>query len=154
VIVTDVLLDTNIYDRLRDDAETRDRVTRLAAQGDVRVIATPKVIDELTAGPFGALPTWFPIVTSPESVAVLDHWRLGQAFLGGGKVYTTHRGSSEKAADAIIADSASSFADFAVSEDDRFRKRLAELKTSCTVMNYDEFRSWLLLEEGRRPTTR
>src|SRR5712692_77168 len=120
--MADVLLDTNIYHRLRDDAEPRNRLARLVAQGYVRVIATPKVVDELGAGPFAGLPTWFPIVTPPESVAVLDHWRLGQALLGAGEVYTAHRGGSEKAADAIIADSASSFAELVVSEDGRFRK--------------------------------
>src|SRR5688572_29063922 len=148
--MTSVLLDSNVYDRLRDDPDTRGRLARLVAAGGVRVVATPKVVDELRVSPFAGLPTWFPISTPPESVAVLGHWRLGEAVLGEGEVYAAHRGSSGKVADAIIADSAASLAEFAVSLDGRFRKRLAELGTSCTVMSYEHFREWLALEERRR----
>ena len=34
----------------------------------MRVIATPKVIDELHASPFEGAPDWFPIDTEPEAV--------------------------------------------------------------------------------------
>jgi hypothetical protein len=147
VIVVDVLLDTNVYDLLREDSDTRERLTGLVGRGAIRVVVTPKVNDELRAGPFAGCPTWFPVTRLPESVAVLGHARLGAARLGEGRVYTAHRGASRKVADAIIADSASSFAAVAVSEDGRFRKRLAELNTPCRVMNYDDFRWWLLSEE-------
>ena len=140
---TTVLLDGNIYDRLDVDAEARGLLSRRIASGHVRVIATPVVVDELGNSPFGGLPGWFPIEIEAESVAVLGHWGLGMARLGGGSTYTAHRGESNKIPDAIIADSAESLAGILVSEDRRCRKRLADISRRCSAMNYEQFRAWL-----------
>ena len=42
-----VLLDGNIYDKLEPDLCTRERIVRLSESNAIRVIATPKVKDEL-----------------------------------------------------------------------------------------------------------
>ena len=140
---TTVLLDTNVYDLLAADAVTRGSVAVAVSSGQILVIATPKVVDELSDSPFEGLPKWFPIETVVESVAVLGHWRLGLAALGEGEVYTAHRGRSRKVADAIIADSADCHADVLVSEDGRVRRRLAGVSTRCRPMDYAEFCVWL-----------
>ena len=138
-----IYLDTNVYACLQADAETRDILARLIAEGRASVIVTPKVRDELQAGPFGGIPPWFPVQQAIESVAVLDHWHLGEAALGKSEVFTAHRGESKKVADAIIADSANAHADILVSCDKRLRKRLDAISKQCSALNFDEFRSWL-----------
>lgn len=142
--MTTVLFDTNIYDDLEHDEEARARLASLVGGRQVRVIATPKIVDELRSGPLGGMPTWFPIDGEVESVAVIGHARLGMARLGRGKVFGRHRGRSKKVADAIIADSADSLADIAVSNDRRFVRRLNKHGVRCTGMTYAVFRNWLL----------
>ena len=141
-----VLLDCNIYDQLEADETTRKRLASLVLQGKVRVIATPKVIDELRASPFEGVPDWFPIDTEPEAVFVLDHAYLDMARLGSGNVYERHRGDSNNIADAIIADSSVDLADIAVSEDRRFVRRLKEASAKCRAMDYGGFVAWLRSE--------
>ena len=141
-----ILFDCNIYDRLASDGKTRIRLASLVSQGQVRVIATPKVLYELDKSPFRGVPNWFPVDAETEAVFVLDHGQLGMARLGPGDVYESHRGSSNKVADAIIADSADDLADIAVSEDRRFVRRLNRTNASCRAMDYGEFLAWLQVE--------
>ena len=141
-----ILFDGNIYDRLEADESTRKRLASLVSQGQVRVIATPKIVDELDKSPFGGVPNWFPVDTEPEAVFVIDHARIGMARLGPGNVYESHRGTSNKVADAVIADSADDLADIAVSDDGRFVRRLNRASAGCRAMNYDGFLAWLQAE--------
>ena len=60
--------DSNIYDHLDSDPETRSILSSLVHRGSIRIIATPKVVDELNDSPFCGLPEWFPIEVLPESV--------------------------------------------------------------------------------------
>lgn len=142
--MTTVLFDSNVYDKLEDDREARSAIRILSSSGKIRVIATPRVQDELTDSPFGGLPKWFPVTVESESVAVLGFWRLGMARLGVGRVYKEHRGDSKQAADAVIADSADDLVDIFVSEDRRARKRLNAISRRCTAKSYGEFRVWIL----------
>ena len=138
-----ILFDSNIYDALEHDMEAKSAINTLSSNGTIRVIATPRVQDELSASPFGGIPNWFPVAIETESVAVLGFWRLGMARLGEGEVYREHRGDSNQASDAVIADSANDLADFFVSEDKRARTRLNAISDSCIAMSYCEFRTWL-----------
>ena len=47
-----ILLDSNIYDKLWSDENTRLRLASLILHSKVRVIATPMIVDELTRSPF------------------------------------------------------------------------------------------------------
>jgi hypothetical protein len=141
--MTTLLLDCNVYDMLAADHANRSRLARFVAAGEVRVIATPVVIDELTASPFGGLPAWFAVDVEPEYVAVYGFARYGMARYGDGQVYSEHRGSSNKIRDGIIADSADALADIFVSEDERCRKRLLKISSNCKAKSYDEFCSWI-----------
>lgn len=147
--VAKLLLDGNVYDKLSQDQGTRELLAQLVKGGRVEVIATPVVVGELTESPFQGLPTWFPISMQPEAVTVLGYARLGAARLSSGRVYRQHRGESKKIPDAIIAHSADAIADILVSEDQRCRKRLAEISTRCRAMSYDEFRVWLKRQAER-----
>ena len=42
-----ILLDGNVYDTLDQDLPARSIIATLIAQGNLRIIATPKVLDEL-----------------------------------------------------------------------------------------------------------
>jgi hypothetical protein len=145
--MTRVVFDGNVYDKLVDDPTTRHILASLTASGQLEVLATPVVVEELRDSPFRGVPSWFPVTVEPEAVLVLGHARLGMARLSEGRVYTRHRGRSNKVRDAIIAESASALADVFVSEDRRCRKRLGELSSRCRPMTYAEFRAWLAREK-------
>lgn len=140
-----VLLDGNIYDELSRDVRTRALLVEAIAVGSIRVIAVPTVVEELARSPFGRVPNWFAVEMETDSVFVVGHSRIGTARLGGGDVYTAHRGNSNNVPDAVIADSANDLADLVVTNDHRFRSRFSKISPKCQVMNYDQFRNWLRL---------
>ncbi len=142
-----ILLDGNVYDALDQDPPTRLIIAKLIAQGNLRIIATPKVLDELRSSPFGGLPDWFPVELEAESTFVLGHARLGMARLGSGDIYAQHRGDSNQVPDAIIADSAHALADILVTEDNRCRKQLQRISDRCRAMTYGEFHEWLVSQD-------
>ncbi len=121
----------------------RESLANLVARRAIRIIVTPVLVGELLESPFGGVPDWFPIETEPDSVAALGHWSLGMAQFGSAEVYRAHRGSSDKTADAIIADSAASLADVLVTNDHRCKKRLAALTTNCIALTFAEFTTWV-----------
>ncbi len=139
-----VFLDANIYDLLHADDAALSRLSTLVASKLVEVIVTPKLIDELSRSPFNGVPQWFETKFQPEAVTVVGHAFLGQSFLSEGTTYEAHKGDSKQVADAIHAESATAFADFFVSEDNRARRRLSALETACRCLTYSEFCSDLL----------
>jgi hypothetical protein len=143
VSITRVLLDGNIYDKLKTDENARTTLSHLISHCLVRVIATPMIIAELQKSPFGGLPGWFPVDVNAENVTVLGYAPLGMTRLGDGTVYAEHRGESNKIPDGIIADSADALADVFVSEDRRCRERLKRKSVRCSGMDYQEFRIWM-----------
>ena len=149
--VTKIIFDSNIYDKISVDEEVMLRISALSSSNSIRVIATPKIVDELRESPFGGLPDWFPIHPEPENVAVCGHARSGMARLGEGRVYTEHRGESSNIADAIIADSSADMADILGSEDGRLVRRLKALRTRCVGMDYASFGEWLLSKAAQDP---
>ena len=84
-----------------------------------------------------------PVTVETESVFMLDFARLGTARLGDGRVFNEHRGASNQASDAVIADSADDLADIFVSEDRRARTRLKSASDRCVGMSYLDYRAWL-----------
>jgi hypothetical protein len=138
-----IFLDSNIYDLLEKRQDLHARLQALVAAGDVRVIVTPVMCQELSASPFRGVPQWFPIQLMPESVCVADHAFSDMAFTGPGDVFRDHRGMSEQHPDAIAADSAATFADVVVSEDRRFRRRLKLLAPGRRVFDFSGFETWL-----------
>ena len=138
-----LMLDGNVFDRLAVDDATREQVSRACEAGLVRILISPVVQRELEASPFGRVPDFFPFEIVVESVAVAGLAIAGLAIPGEGKVFSKHLGNSKKGADAVIADSASAYADILVSEDARCISRLREIGGSCACLSYAEFQSWL-----------
>jgi len=135
-----VVLDSNIYDELEIDIETRELLSELVARGNLRVISTPRIRRELQDSPLQGIPDWFPVVHELESVSILP-FRLGETRLGRGEVFKAHLGESAKRADAEITDSANSYADVFVTDDRRCRKRAQDCAPLCQTLTYQDFGS-------------
>jgi hypothetical protein len=138
-----LLFDTNIYDLLAGDQITCDRVKTGIARGSLRVVINSIVRDELAKSPFRGIPDFFPVELLADSVMVPGLAIPGLARPGKGNVFAAHIGSSKQGKDAVIADSASNFADAFISNDGRSRRRLQNLGTSCVCVSYHEFTRWL-----------
>jgi len=137
-----VVLDSNIYDELKLDIETRELLSELVTRGKLRVISTPRIRRELGDSPLQGIPDWFPVIHELESVSILP-FRLGETRLGSGEVFRAHLGKSAKRADAEITDSANTYADVFVTEDRRCRKRAQECASLCQTFSYQDFKVWL-----------
>jgi hypothetical protein len=149
--MTNIILDTNIYDRLEHKADLREVIADLIDRKRIVVLVSPTIRDELTDSHFGGVPEWFPIQEIPESVFIIGYTRWGEGRLGDGSMYQAHKGVSKKIKDAAIADTATIDADVLVSEDRRLRSRFARFTKSGKPMTFAQFESWIgLLEEALR----
>lgn len=133
-----VVLDTNIYDVLRDNPKCRKLIRTLIAAGLLKVIVARTVIEELFQSPFGGIPDFFTTSYEPNTVSIAGIMKAGDR-LGNGDVYRTHLGNSKKVKDALIADAATVYADYLVSEDDRLRKRMQNIGCQCKPLSFNEF---------------
>lgn len=138
-----LMLDGNIFDRLAADNYTRKLLNNACSAGLVRVLVSPVVQRELEASHFGGIPTFFPVEIVIESVAVAGLARADLATPGDAEIFTKHLGNSKKGADAVIVNSASTYADIFVSEDIRCIARLKEIKGPCSCLSYEDFQSWI-----------
>lgn len=138
-----VMLDGNVFDKLVPDDGTRFLIRAACEKKLVRVVISPVVMKELECSPFGGIPDFFPVDVIVESVAVAGLAIAGLARPGNGEIFSSHLGTSNKGGDAVIADSASSYADVFVSEDKRCRTRLQQICPSCKCLAYEEFRIWI-----------
>ena len=138
-----VMLDGNIFDKVAHDIATQTAIRNACESGWIRVIVSPVVMQELQQSPFGGVPVFFPVEVVVESVAVAGLAVAGLATPGEGDIFSAHLGTSRKGGDAVIADTASTYADVFVSEDSRCRNRLAVIQTACKCLTYEEFCEWI-----------
>jgi predicted nucleic acid-binding protein len=138
-----VLLDGNVYNRLDVEPEIRAAVETLIEKGILQVFASPVVVKELQASPFGGIPNWFPVSVQPEGIGIAGLERAGMARSSVGRIFHAHRGESRKGYDAIIAESARTMRAMLVSDDRRCRERLKEIAGEDTAMSYNEFKVWV-----------
>lgn len=143
-IMTKVVLDCNVWDKLSLDHDGCARIRALCESGALEILVPDTLALQLQCSPFGGVPPWFPTSLTTDSVFVLNHTRLGFGRLGSGGVFTAHRGDSQQIADAVIVDSADTDADVFVSEDKRARKRYADLRGDARSLCYEEFRTRIL----------
>jgi hypothetical protein len=143
-MITKIVLDANIWDKLAVDEPARERIRSLCEVSSLEIIIPDTLLRQLEVSPFGGVPDWFPTDVIPDSVFVLDHSRLGFARLGEGDVFTAHRGESQQISDAVIVDSADYDADLFVSEDRRARERYAKLRNRGRALDYARFRTEVL----------
>ena len=138
-----IVLDTNIYDKLANDTNSVMLLREHIHNGEIEVLVSPVIHDELKESPFKGLPTMFSVKLITEAVAVAGIAKAGLARCSTGGVFTQHCGESTKHADAVIAHTADSDADIFVSEDRRSLKRLKEASADLQCLNYEEFVAWL-----------
>ncbi|HDR9095096.1 hypothetical protein QZM46_29985 [Burkholderia vietnamiensis] len=131
-----IILDSNIYDRLEQDAESVELLRNLIAQQAVEVLMPRQVAEELYKRQAG-LPDLFPVKAIGHAVARPGVMCAGD-YLGSGEVYDAHRGTSNSEADAFIVDVATTAADWFISEDRRSLRRFPTGKR-CIPMRYGDF---------------
>ncbi|NIF69593.1 hypothetical protein F3J16_05205 [Burkholderia sp. Ap-962] len=131
-----IILDSNIYDRIEQDADSIDLLLNLIEQQAVAILMPRQVAEELHQREAG-FPDQFPVEIIGHAVARANIMRAGD-YLGSGEVYDAHRGTSNSEADAFIVDIAAMVADWFVSEDRRSLRRFPTGKR-CIPMRYDDF---------------
>lgn len=137
-----IILDTNIYDFLAVDDATCALVRAMVETGELAVIVTPTIAEELLASPFEGIPNFFKIEYEGGTVSRCGIMCTGDR-LGGGEVFDAHLGKSKNIHDALIADAAATYVDWIVSEDRRLSKRLCDLDVPCLSITYEEFKARL-----------
>ncbi|MBR7996108.1 hypothetical protein KDX08_27030 [Burkholderia cenocepacia] len=130
-----IVLDTNIYDRLEQDAESVELLLNLIEQQAVAILMPRQVAEELHQREAG-FPNQFPVEIIGHAVARAGIMRAGD-YLGSGEVYDAHRGTSNSEADAFIVDVAALVGDWFVSEDRRSLRRFPT-GMRCIPMRYED----------------
>ncbi|CAE6799965.1 hypothetical protein R69619_05149 [Paraburkholderia nemoris] len=131
-----IVLDTNIYDKLDADQAMVEQINQPIADKVIDKLMPRHVAEELRQRPAG-IPELFTMTYTDHAVARAGITCAGD-YLGSGEVFDDHRGDSQKAADAYIADVASMIADWFVSEDIRCIRRFPA-NMRCTPMRYQQF---------------
>ncbi|WP_010093040.1 hypothetical protein [Burkholderia ubonensis] len=131
-----IILDSNIYDLLEQDAESVELLQNLIRQEAVKILMPRQVVTELRARPAG-LPELFPIEFIGHAVARAGVMCAGD-YLGSGMDFDKHKGASNKKADAFIVDVAAMVADWFASEDGRSLRRFPG-ESRCIPMCYGDF---------------
>jgi len=132
-----VILDTNIYDLLREDNITRKLISTSILSNKLTIIMPRSVSEELFKSPFKRIPNYFPIkhvgnTVGNVNMAVCDS-------IGSGNTYKEHKGNSKNINDAYISDAACYYANWLISEDKRLLKRNSLLCERVVSMKYNRF---------------
>ncbi|GAA6154183.1 PIN domain-containing protein [Pseudoteredinibacter isoporae] len=138
-----VILDTNVYDKIYADTVILNTLVGLVDSGKIEVLAPRVVRDELEAGPFGCVPNDFDVTHVPDGVAIASLAVPDDCVVSDGVEYYQHKGNSNKSKDAIISHTALHFADILVTEDKKFRKRIAKVDSGFRAMTYSDFCHYL-----------
>lgn len=139
---TSVVLDSNIYDLLADDAATVELIRNTISEGHLEVIVPRTVAEELWRSPYKGIPTFFPTVFKGNTVGRAGLMTCGDS-IGPGETFDAHKGSSFKVNDALIADAADWMAQWLVSQDARLLSRMTKVAMNCEALSYDEFKGRL-----------
>ncbi|UTV54771.1 hypothetical protein [Burkholderia arboris] len=131
-----IILDSNIYDRLEQDAESVELLLNLIEQQAVAILMPRQVAEELRQREAG-FPDQFPVEIIGHAVARAGVMCAGD-YLGSGSTFDKHKGASNKHADAFIVDVAAMVADWFVSEDGRCLRHFPG-ESRCIPMRYDDF---------------
>ncbi|MBK1821294.1 hypothetical protein [Burkholderia orbicola] len=129
-----IILDSNIYDRLEQDAESVELLRDLIEQQVAEVLMPRQVAEELHKRKAG-FPNLFPVKDIGHAVARAGVMCAGD-YLGSGGTFDEHKGASNKHADAFIVDVAAMVADWFVSEDGRCLRHFPG-ESRCIPMRYD-----------------
>jgi predicted nucleic acid-binding protein len=138
-----VVLDSNIYDKLAEDETSIRNIQSLIQAGDLKILVSPTIYEELWQSPFKGVPYLFPVTYIGESVLVAGG-HVGDRC-GKDEILQNHLGKSKKLNDAFIADFATMDADYLVTDDRRLKTRLNSIQSWCQSIDYVAFT--VLLEQ-------
>lgn len=150
------MLDTNIFDKIIGNEGLKTRIMELKNKGQVAILTTHIQIDELSATSDVVkrerLLEWANEICEfiPTMGFVLDVSRVGMARLSDGEgIERIRQGNSRRTQDALIAATASSDANFLVTEDHSFATRVQKNLTNVQVLNFSKFVRKLNVIAGR-----
>ncbi|WP_148282301.1 hypothetical protein [Corallococcus coralloides] len=133
------ILDGNIYDKLALDTALVDRIRRLIDHKSLTLLANRSLWSEIESSPHEALAKSLPVIRIGESVFMAGG-RVGDR-VGSGNLYRTHRGTSKKLNDALIADATDASADYLVTEDERCRNRMTQYSSRAQAIDFEGFKA-------------
>ncbi len=140
------MLDTNIFDKIIENQELEIKISELKNRKQIRILTTHIQIDELNDTPDAAKRKKLHECANkiceciPTSDCIVGISRLGMARLGNGEEFEKIRqGNLKRTEDALISSTASSDADFLVTEDDSFATRVKKNLPKVRVLNFNEF---------------
>ena len=139
-----ILLDSNVFDKLADDPDSRALLCRLCEEGHARLLISRTVRDELSLSPHKDLLALLPIEVVGNAAPIAGVMCAGD-YLGDAEHFFQHKGASNKVSDAQVATAAQFHADWLVSDDNRLRHRQRRLSTLVETLSYGEF-----MEAARR----
>lgn len=139
-----VLLDSNIWDKLSEEEITRGCIRELEEDGRLRVLVPDTLSREMRDSPWGGIPDWFPTEEVGDAPFVLGYSRLGRTRLGEEDTFEAHRGDSNELEDAVLAGVARMDGAIFVSEDRRARHRFGEIAGEDSAWDYEDFRDHVL----------
>ena len=137
---------TNIFDKMLGKEGPKIQIVELKDKRQIAILTTHIQIDELSATPDIVRRKRLLECASeicefiPTMGSVLDVSRLGMARLNNGEeIERMRQGNSRKTQDALISATASSDANFLVTEDHSFATRVQKNLTNVQVLNFSEF---------------
>lgn len=140
------MLDTNIFDKIIGNEGLKTQIMELKNKRQVAILTTHIQIDELSATSDVVRRKRLLECASeicefiPTMGFVLDVSRLDMARLSnGGEIERIRQGNSRRTQDALIAATASSGANFLITEDHSFATRAKKNLTNVKVLNFRAF---------------
>lgn len=149
-MVTRIMIDSNIYDKLDESIDIHTNVKQLIAAGKLELITTHIQNDQIADIGDDEIRSALQSVTAkkiPTEAAVWGVSKFDEAKYGDEHtneiVDALSIGNPRHKADALIGTTAILTADIFVTEDKTFGKRLRSLRTPLSVLEFEEFAEWL-----------
>jgi len=145
-LVETFMLDTNIFDKIIGNEELKTQIVELRKKRQIAILTTHIQIDELSATPdimkreklLGFANEICDFI--PTMGVVVGVSRLGMARLSNGEeIERIRQGDLRRTQDALISATASSDADFLVTEDRSFATRVQKNLADVRVLNFSKF---------------
>jgi len=143
----EIMLDTNIYDKLIENKELLDLLINLIETKKIIIITThvqenevKKIRNKLKKDKIRRIPRQI----IPTNAAVWGFSELGSSSWGGGYLKETNH--SNKLSDAMIGSTAFSKADILVTEDIKFYNKMLinSNKFNLKCLKFDDFKTFIL----------
>jgi hypothetical protein len=139
-------LDSNIFDKIISDKEVKNKILILKRSNKMKIFTTHIQLDELNATPNETkrkkLVECAKEISEciPTMGVVIGVSKVGMARISNGEeIQKIRQNQLKMTRDSLISSTASSDADFLVTDDEKFAKRVKQELKNITVLKYDDF---------------